>query len=246
MAASKVRATREQSELAGHGDYIPALSHATLTPLYDTVQRWLFRESVFKGRVADQADVRDGMRVLDLGCGTATLTLRIKKQNPGAEVVGLDADEDALAIAKAKASRAGLQIAFDRAMAWSMPYPDGSFDRVVSSLMFHHLARENKLKAMREVLRVLRPAGVIVLADLGRPHNALMAAISLLSRRMEEAADNVKGLLPRMLLESGFADVEETTRLAMVYGTLSIYRAARPSVDGASASAGRGGTHAPA
>lgn len=140
--------------------YIPALGHDWLTPLYDPIQRWLLRESAFKARLVEEARLGKAQRVLDLGCGTATLTLLIKERHPDAEVVGLDVDPQALAIARSKAGRAGLAIRFDQGMAFRLPYPDSSFDRVLSSLMFHHLNRENKLRAMGEVLRVLRPAGV--------------------------------------------------------------------------------------
>jgi len=209
--------------------YIPALSHAWLTRLYDPIQRWVLRESGFKSRLVEQARIGMGQRVLDLGCGTGTLTLLIKKRHPEAEVIGLDGDPRVLSIARAKVARAGLEIALDEGMAFEMPYPDCSFDRALSSLMFHHLTRENKHRAMREVLRVLRPSGEALLADLGQPHNVLMVPISLLTRRMEQAADNVAGMLSGMLVESGFERVEEIERFAMAYRTLSFYRACRPT-----------------
>ncbi len=209
--------------------YLPALRYRWLTPLYDPLQRWVFRESAFKTRLVEEARIGRGQRVLDLGCGTATLTVLIKKRHPAAEVVGLDVDPQVLTAARAKAARAGVEIAFDRGTASRLPYPDGSFDRVLSSLMFHHLTRAGKRRAMREALRVLRPGGEFLLADLGKPHNPLMALISLLTRRMEEAADNIAGLLPRMLLDSGFERVEEAQRFALPYGTLSFYRARKPA-----------------
>ncbi len=208
--------------------YIPALTYSWLTPLYDPIQRWLLRETGFKDKLVEQAGITSGDRVLDLGCGTGTLTLLMKQRHPEAEVVGLDADPRVLEIGRAKAARAGLDIVFDQGMADQLPYPDSSFDRVVSSLMFHHLAREPKQRAMREVLRVLRPGGELVLADLGKPHGALMGMIALLTRGMEQAADNIAGLLPGMLVDSAFERVRETRRFAMPYGTLSFYQARRP------------------
>lgn len=208
--------------------YIPALGRPWLTPLYDPIQRWIFRESTFRARLVDEARIEKGDRVLDLGCGTATLTLLIKKRQPGAGVVGIDADREALAIGAPKAARAGLEIAFDHGMADELPYPDSCFDRVVSCLMFHHLTRKDKHRAMREVLRVLRPSGWLLLADLGKPHNPLMVPVSLLTRRMEQAADNIAGLLPQMLVDSGFERVEETKCFAMPCGTLALHSARRP------------------
>ena len=83
---------------------------------------------------------------------------------------------------------------------------------------------------MQEVFRVLRPAGEFCLADLGRPHSALMYLISLVMRRLEHAADNIRGLLPGMILQTGFERVAEAAAFAMPYGTVSLYKAHKPMV----------------
>ncbi len=77
-------------------DFIPALRYHVLTALYDPLLRWTMHESVFKEQLIRQARIRSGERVLDLGCGMGTLTLRLKQVHPGAEAVGLDADPRAL------------------------------------------------------------------------------------------------------------------------------------------------------
>ena len=86
--------------------YIPAVSYDRLTPLFDPVIRWSMRELELKRRLIVQARIEPGYRVLDLGCGTATLTILIKQMYPAAEVVGLDGDPKILAIAEAKAAKA--------------------------------------------------------------------------------------------------------------------------------------------
>jgi SAM-dependent methyltransferase len=93
---------------------------------------------------------------------------------PGATVVGLDGDAKVLEIARRKAARARLDVTFDEAMAYALPYPDRSFDAVVSSLVFHHLAPEQQITTLAETLRVLRLGGAFVVADLAPPHNRLM------------------------------------------------------------------------
>src|SRR3990172_4645788 len=90
--------------------YIPALGARVLTPLYDPLIRWVMREERFKNRLIDLADVRPGMRVLDLGCGTGTLSIMVKRRQPGADVVGLAPDQEMLDRARAKAARAGGEI----------------------------------------------------------------------------------------------------------------------------------------
>jgi len=205
--------------------YIPAFSHDFLTPLYDFMMQWAARETAFKPRMVERARIEKGHRVLDIGCGTATLTILIKRAHPEAEVTGLDGDPKILAIARSKVKKTGLDIALDYGMAFELPYPENSFYRVISSMVFHHLTRENKVRTLKEVFRVLKPGGELHVADLGKPQNALMYLPSLFIRRLEEASDNVKGLLPEMFRDAGFGQVEEIARYMTIFGTISLYRA---------------------
>jgi cyclopropane fatty-acyl-phospholipid synthase-like methyltransferase len=205
--------------------YIPALRHKSLTPLYDPLLKWVMRENVFKRRLIAQANLAAGQRVLDLGCGTATLTILVKQAQPGAEVVGGDADPQVLEIGRTKAAKAGVSITLDHAMAQQLPYPDQSFDRVVSSLMLHHLTTENKQRALSEVYRVLKPGGELHIVDFGKPHHPIAALIAVLTQRLEEAYANVQGLLPEMMRRAGFVEVEEPAHFMTLFGPLSMYRA---------------------
>jgi precorrin-6B methylase 2 len=72
--------------------YIPALSWKVLTPFYDTFFKLTMQEESFKRRLIEQAQIRPGQRVLDLGCGTGTLTVMVKQAQPNSEVTGLDGD----------------------------------------------------------------------------------------------------------------------------------------------------------
>jgi len=211
--------------------YLRALRFRTLTPLYDALIRWTMPEDAFKRRLVAQAELGPGQRVLDLGCGTGTLTLLAKGTVPGAELVGIDPDADALEIARAKSVRAGLEIRFDRGSATALPYPEGGFDRVLSSLVLHHLDPEGKRAAAREVYRVLRPGGALHVADWGRPHNPLMRAAFLgvqLVDGFATTAESVAGRLPRILREAGLERVEERGRFVTAFGTLALYSARKP------------------
>jgi len=213
-------------------EYIPALRYGWLTPLYDPLLRWTLRESIFKRNLVDQARISKGHRVLDLGCGTGTLTLLIKSYHPKADVLGLDADPKVLEVARAKAAKAGLNVRLDHGMAFQLPYPDASFDRVISTLLFHHLTRENKERTLREVFRVLRPSGELHVADYGKAQNKLMRVAFLLVQMLdgfETTADNVSGLLPELFRMAGFMEVEESARYITIVGTLSLYRARKAS-----------------
>jgi ubiquinone/menaquinone biosynthesis C-methylase UbiE len=205
--------------------YIPALRYDRLTPLYDPLLRWVMREGKFKRHLIDQTQIRAGQRVLDLGCGTATLTIMIKQRQPDTIVVGVDGDEKVLAIGRRKAERSGVGLTLDRGLAFDLPYPDRSFDRVVSSLVLHHLNTEDKRRTLREVYRVLRPSGELHVVDFGKPHNLYTRLASIVTRRLEQAADNMHGLLLAMTIEAGFDSVEVTTHYTTLFGSLSLYRA---------------------
>jgi len=208
--------------------YVPAFSYGFLTPLYDLMMKWSARELTFKPKLVEQTKIKKGYRVLDLGCGTATLTILIKKTHPEADIIGLDGDPKILEIARSKVMKMGLDIALDRGMAFELPYPEDSFDRVVSSMVLHHLTRESKVRSLKEIFRVLRPGGELHVADLGKPNNALMYFASLIIGRLEEASDNVKGLLPEMFRNAGFDQVEETARYSTIFGTIALYKAQKP------------------
>ena len=186
------------------------------------------REEQFKKQLVRQAQIQAGQNVLDLGCGTATLTILIKQTHPEAEVTGLDGDPRVLAIGRAKAAKAGAAIILDQGMSFRLPYSDESFDRVLSSLLFHHLNTENKQRTLDEVYRVLRPGGEFHLADLSRPRNLLARLVSPLMARLEDVSDNHKGLLPVMMRQAGFKLVEDGVHFSTLFGTLSIYRGQKP------------------
>ncbi len=204
--------------------YIPAVGFDRLTSVYDPLMQLLMPEKAFKNRMVEQMKIKKGYSILDVGCGTATLDILIKKAHPDATVTGLDGDGNILRIAVEKVKKEGVNIKLDKGMAFELPYPDNSFDRVTSSLVFHHLTRENKLRTFKEIYRVLKPDGELHALDIGKPQNILMLIPSLILRWFEEAGDNIKGLLPDMFRSAGFGQVEETERYMTIIGTLSLYR----------------------
>lgn len=211
-----------------NSNYISALRFNWLTSIYDPLIRWTIREEKFKRTLLEQTNILPGHNVLDLGCGTATLTLKIKNACPEANVFGLDGDPNVLNIASAKAVKANIAIQLNQGMSFNLPYTDNKFDTVVSSLFFHHLTRENKLLTMAEIKRVLKPTGELHLVDWGKPKNFLMRAAFYLVQMLdgfETTADNVAGLLPELLRASTFKNVRVTNQLMTIVGTLSYYRA---------------------
>ena len=207
--------------------FIPAAGHDWLLPLYDPLLRWIGREHAIKGLLIAQAELSAGQRVLDLGSGTGTLAVRLARELPGLEVHGVDPDPRALDLSVRKARRAGVQVRFTRAFADDLPYPDAHFDRVLSSLMLHHLSDAEKRGACRELRRVLAPGGSVHLMDFGpsshgHPHRGFVA------RRLhpDDTLDgNLQAHIPEVLREAGFADARQVADRGSLFGTLAYYRA---------------------
>jgi class 3 adenylate cyclase/SAM-dependent methyltransferase len=212
--------------------FIPGLGRLG-TRLYDPVVRLTTRERRFKERLLELADLRPGERALDLGCGTGTLAIAACRRQPGAGVHGLDADPRMIETARRKADAAGVGLELRQGVATELPYPDGSFDVVLSSLLFHHLDRAAKHTAAREVARVLVSGGRLVVADWGRASDPLMRVLFLtiqLVDGFETTRDNVHGRLPQILRNGGLTEVRESAGYRTVYGSLTLFEARAPIV----------------
>lgn len=179
---------------AAPAHYLPGMGKAWLLPLYDPLTRLLGVRGVHR-ELLERAQLAPGLRVLEIGCGTGNLALAAKRREPDAEVTGLDPDPAALDRGRRKAARARVSVRFDQGFAQALPYADGSFDRVLSSLMLHHLDDADRPRALREVRRVLAPGGSLHVLDFAGSHHG--------PRRLRDHAD---GRIPEMLLAAGFTE----------------------------------------
>ena len=131
---------------------------------------FLGRGRRFRGYLADLTGVNPGDRVLDVGCGTGTLALVLAgRAGPQGAMIGVDASPEMIAAAQAKAGGKKGAPTFQVAPAQDLPFPDGSFDAVSTSLMIHHLAEADRTGAIREMLRVLRPGGRLLIVEFQAP-----------------------------------------------------------------------------
>ena len=212
--------------------YLPALRWKALTPLFDYVVRITTRERSSKLKLIEQAGIADRDSVLDLGCGTGTLAIWLKQRVSEAQVAGLDADPDVLSRARRKAFAASTPLEFVEASSTQLPFPDESFDAVLSTLFFHHLRDPEKRKTLAEVARVLRPGGELHVADYGRPQGPIMAAAFLVVRAFdgfEPTAANARGELPELFRSVGLDHAERRAQLRTPLGTLAFYAARKPA-----------------
>lgn len=212
--------------------YVPALGFHWLTPYYDAVVGTTTRERSFKQALIKQAHFEPGQRVLDLASGTGTLTIWIKQHQPQADVTGVDGDLAILSLASRKAQKANVSVQFDRALSYSLPYPAAHFDRVLSSLFFHHLSWQNKERTAQELFRVLKPGAELHVADWGHATSALMRGLFLFVQLLDgfkNTQDNVSGKLITLFEQAGFIEVIQRQTFSTVYGTIALYSAIKPS-----------------
>lgn len=197
------------------------------TPFYDLGCRLIGLGPRFRAWTLKQAQLRPGERVLDVGCGTGVLTrLAAEAVGPPGQVVGIDPGPAMIAVARRKAAQTGSRAQFRLAPIERLPFPDASFDLVLSSLMLHHLPPDVKRAGLAEVYRVLKPGGRLLAVDLDRPAHPLWWLLCWPLRLMPNIAPQLRGELPACLRAAGFAPVEVCARK---YGLLSFWRAVRPA-----------------
>lgn len=217
-----------------NGAFVPALRWRILTGAYDFIVALTTREARFKALLVRDLELSGGESVLDVGCGTGTLAIAIKARAPQAGVVAVDADDTVLAIAREKAREANVAIDFRECDARALPLEARSFDVVVSSLFFHHLRRADKERVLREICRVLRPGGVLHVADWGRP-DSLSARLRFFCVRvfdgLEITRESAQGAFPALIRSAGFRPVRETHAVSAPLGTIRIWRAEKPAVE---------------
>ena len=202
--------------------YVPAAGRDWLLPFYDPLQ-WVLRGHRIRRAMLDAAELRPGLRVLDVGCGTGTMVVDLKRSHPELAVTGIDPDPLALARARRKLARAGLDVRLDEGFADRLPYPDASFDRVFSSFMFHHLDAATKDGMLREVRRVLAPGGALHLVDFGGGDER--EGLMRLFHSHDELRDNFGGRIPARMRAAGFEQAREVSHRRIVLGRVTHYEA---------------------
>jgi SAM-dependent methyltransferase len=154
------------------------------------------KHDAFRRRVIELAGLEGDEDILDAGCGTGLTTLRIAEQCPGCRVHGIDLSIKMIEAARNDAAEHGLDVDLRTGSITDLPYPDESFDVVLTNIMFHHLDLAEKRLAVAEIARVLKVRGRYVSAEFGP------RARNILERRL---AKGEYTLYPSHLAEAGLA-----------------------------------------
>ncbi|GAA6171950.1 hypothetical protein NBRC116592_16200 [Colwellia sp. KU-HH00111] len=208
--------------------YIPPLRFHWLTSFYDSLVAITTREAFFKKLIVDKVANVKGNNLLDVGCGTGTLTKLIAEKSPKHTVIGLDADQTALDISQKKVIGKDLNISFRQGFGQKMPFDENSFDIVVSSLFFHHLNSSAKLATLTEIRRILKPDGTLIIADWGKPTSIFQRILFFVVQVLdgfETTKDNVDGVIPSLVVESGFTHVSDLNIVPTPLGTIRLIEA---------------------
>ena len=154
-------------------------------------------------RTATLARLQPGEQVLDVGCGTGTLAMEVARR-VGREggVTGVDPGTQQIARARSKAARRNVPIDFQIGVIEQLPFPDQTFDVVLSTLMMHHLSAPLKRQGLAEIARVLKPGGRLVIADFTRKQERQGRAA-----RFHAGGSSIQDLVA-MVSDAGFELVE--------------------------------------
>jgi ubiquinone/menaquinone biosynthesis C-methylase UbiE len=207
-------------------NYVSALRYRALNPLYDLVMRLTTRERTIKKALLAQSDIRPGFDVLDIGCGTGTLTFAINERQADAQVVGLDGDRAILEIAARKRRNHDQNVTFVEGLCGDLPFATQSFDRVLCSLLLHHLQPDAKAVTLAEIHRVLRPGGRLHIADWGAASGPITRALFKPVQALDgfpNTIDHVEGRLPQYISRAGFSDVRVRRDFFTVFGIVSLF-----------------------
>ena len=171
---------------------------------------WFLDTLIFRGklqalrtRTADLAQLQRGEAVLDVGCGTGTLTLKAyERVGETGRVSGIDPGSRQIARARSKAVRRGFPIDFQIGVIERLTFPDQSFDVVLSTLMMHHLPDDLKRQGLAEIARVLKPGGRLLVVDFKHPEEHHGQPVQL------GAGETDVQDLPALMQEAGFVQIE--------------------------------------
>jgi ubiquinone/menaquinone biosynthesis C-methylase UbiE len=208
-------------------DFLPAAGRFFPLAAYDTAARLTMRERRWRPELAARIAATtpaDGA-VVEVGAGTGSLTHLLRAALPDTTTItAIDPDDRALAIAKRRRAPDSAGIAWHTGRAEHLPLPDGSQDAVVTALVLHHLPQDAKRAALAEARRVLRPGGLLLIADFGPPQDPFMAVAFKIIRLIDGPTTDghADGVVADLVADTGFTAPTTPRRVRTLVGTLEV------------------------
>ena len=207
--------------------FTPALGRPGLNRAYDLAIRLLTRERAWRTELLDQVGPRDGDSIIDVGCGTGSFAIMLKRAAPQARIVGLDPDPSILAIAAAKAEASGVEIEWRQGFAHEAADQGEVFDKTVSSLMFHQVPIAEKRAGIFAMAAAVRAGGEIHIADYARQPSGMMRQLFGLVQRVdgyEDTQPNADGILESLIAEIDAKAGRATRIIYTPTGAISLFQ----------------------
>jgi ubiquinone/menaquinone biosynthesis C-methylase UbiE len=176
-------------------------------PYYDSFLRLVTigRERTLREMTVTLAQIKPGDKVLEVGCGTGTLSMAAKARvGPSGEVYGIDAAPEMIEVARKKVSQANVDVVFRVGQIENISFPNNQFDVVLCSFMIFVITDDMRRKGFLEIRRVLKPNGQLLVLDFSPPANILLRhLVTLLFGRRH----SLQRIFP-MMEEAGFTEIE--------------------------------------
>jgi ubiquinone/menaquinone biosynthesis C-methylase UbiE len=189
---------------------------------------WLIPGGPSSDELLKLAGLEAASRILDVGCGTGRLLAHAARREPTAVLAGVDIDRDSITIARERARNSRARIEFHLTSAERMPFVDDSFDAVIVAFVLNGLRKVAETRALREIFRVLKPTGRIIVLDWVHPGCAPMRVASDLFTLIP-VLGRARSPFDGALAEAGYARAQTRREYWTAWGAMQIVASTKPS-----------------
>lgn len=206
-------------------DFIPALGYDRLTAFYDKMIDWTMPEKELRDKLIQHLSPQPNEQIMEFGFGTGQNLINALQAEIKATYYGLDIDPKVETIAKDKLQKLRFlkNVKLELYEGKSFPYENDSFHKVFSCLVFHQLKTAEKIPALMEIYRVLKPNGTILICDWGKPSGIFTTLGFYLVQMLDgfkTTSDNRRGLIPEFMEMVDFKNVQQVDVVNTKIGTL--------------------------